>query len=702
MGAPVRKPAISAIIFINLGLVLCIILTFYMYSNSYSDTLQSQNITEITNINQSVAKISYSFYNNQKTKMGDITQYINNHETTVDEALMFIAEANSDVNADYEIIGTDYNGFVSVMKDGKFQPVSYVSGDYSNLKTIFESKDITNTEVLCTPEFTDQYTATKCFGLYRHIVLQGKNYTLMGVYKISNFAGLIDLDGGYKDCSTILMSISGDYVFGSSRFKSSNLFRYFYVYNGLSLDQMNEDAAAFAQGNKNIFYYKNSENKDCVYVISPVQSSEWYAVTCVTLDSFHRKNTDLTFNISIAVLMLAMLAFNVLWMRHSNSELKKSMAREIEASNAKTDFLSRMSHDIRTPLNVIIGSAFLAQKEKNPEPTVKYLHNIEESCQFLSSLVNDILDLNKVEVGKMELHPEPYSLPQLENSLEAIIAPLCKEKQLTLTMSGLDGNETYLLDRVRTNQIFFNLLSNSVKYTPAGGHIGFDCTVIQKEPQKELVFRIYDDGEGMSEEFQEHMFEAFTQETRKENTKIHGTGLGLAIVNNLVKLMHGTIQVKSALNQGTVFTITLPVEQVNATAMVNETISLDVLKQKKVLLCEDNKINAEIAVAMLQEKGMIVTIAENGQQAVDVFAQSTLHQYDVILMDMQMPIKTGIEAAKEIRSMSREDAATTPILAMTANAYDADVKNCINAGMNGHISKPISPEIMYQTIAKVL
>lgn len=693
------------IFLINLVLTAAIIAVFFFNMSNYQKKLQEQNIDDITNINQASANISSAFFLNQQNRLADAVQYISLHNFNVNDAVSYICDANSDVNSSYELISKNAKGYAAVTKDAGFAAVDYSSADYAVLKKLFTATDTQDTTIKCTPEFTDQYTASKSFALYQHLKLSDGNiYTLMAVYKSSGFAGLIELTGGYQDISTSLINISGDYIFGSSSFKSDNLFKYFYDYSELTLDEKNAELEAFASESKNVFYFKDSEYRDCVYITAPVKNTEWYCVTCVPLSSFRSSRMDMTFIISLSALLLGMMIFNVLWMKHVNMQLRTSVAREMEASAAKTDFLSRMSHDIRTPLNVINGSVVLAEKEKNPEATARYLNHIEQSSKFLSSLVNDILDLNKVESGKMELHPEPYSMLELKNSLSAIIDPLCQEKGLSFQISGFDSPEQYLLDPVRTSQIFFNLLSNAVKFTPSGGHIGMECTATDTDDgRKQLTFRVYDDGEGMSREFQNHMYETFAQENRSSDSTIHGTGLGLAIVHNLIKLMKGTISVESEVDQGTVYHITLIVDKTEKTSADHQPlISLDILKGRNVLLCEDNMINAEIAATMLKDKGMTVTHAINGRIGVDLFTQSAENSFDIILMDIQMPVLDGISAAREIRSLARKDSSEVPIIAMTANAYDTDVQNCLKAGMNGHISKPIDPPVMYQTIAEHL
>ena len=705
---PGRDGSVSTLL-VNLLLVCCIIAVFLLYNASYRGALHDQNVTDISNINQSAANISSAFFQNQQKRLADMAQYITLRCLSREGALTYICDSNSDAGSVFELVGADRTGNVALHAAGGFASVDYTNADYLGLAAILTASDRSRSQgIFCTPEFTDGYTARRSFALYTYLRLSESGgdtapYTLMAVFRSSDFAGLIDLNGGYDDLSTVLVTREGDYVFGSADFKSDNLFKYFYDFNGLSLDEKNSLAASFALSASGEYYYSDGRGRPCVFVYTRVPDTAWSCVSCVPLASFHSTGLNLRFTLWIAVLLTALMAYNVLWLDRANRRLKLSVRKEQEASAAKTDFLSRMSHDIRTPLNVIIGTTLLARREKNPPATRTYLDNIDQSGKFLLSLVNDILDLNKVSSGKMELHPAPYSLRAFGDSMSAIIAPLCREKGLTFTVSGCESEQAYLLDSVRVNQIFFNILSNSVKFTPAGGHVALSCSAVPApEGRTRLSFRASDDGTGMSEEFQAHMFEAFSQEQRADNLSGQGTGLGLAIVKNLTDLMGGDIRVESAPGRGTAFFISLTAADAPETAEARKAAdaSLAVLTGRRILLVEDNQINAEIAQTLLEDCGMTVDRAADGREGLDRFDASAPYYYDAVLMDLRMPVMNGLDAARAIRALPRPDAAGTPILAMTANAYDADVRNCLEAGMNAHLSKPIDPDAMFSALAR--
>jgi signal transduction histidine kinase/CheY-like chemotaxis protein/PAS domain-containing protein len=388
------------------------------------------------------------------------------------------------------------------------------------------------------------------------------------------------------------------------------------------------------------------------------------------------------------------------------SDLQQAKKEAEEANRAKTDFLSRMSHDMRTPLNGIIGMTYLNQQMNLPDKAKANLANIDKSSKFLLSLINDVLDMSKAENDSVQLNPEPYSYDQLSGYLDAVILPLIKEKNQKLVVHTDLVKEVPVVDELRINQILFNLISNAVKYTPENGTITAAFrNEIMDDHQLTMEFKISDTGIGMSEGFQKVLFDPFTQENRRDSEEMRGTGLGLAIVKKLVDLMHGTIRVESEIGKGSTFIVKMQAQYVSAeeashVQKQNEnsgehSVSLAGMH---ILMCEDHPLNRDIAKAILQEKGAIVYTADDGYLGVQEFENSAVGYYDCILMDIRMPVMDGLTATRTIRKMSRPDAAVVPIIAMTANAFTEDIKQCMDAGMNAHIAKPIDPDLMFRTI----
>lgn len=387
-----------------------------------------------------------------------------------------------------------------------------------------------------------------------------------------------------------------------------------------------------------------------------------------------------------------------------NRELQ-IIAKEAEsAAEAKSEFLSRMSHDIRTPMNAIMGLTHLAQEEDSIEQIQEYLHNIEVSTNFLLGLINDILDMSKIEHGDLKLKEDIFPRDEFINSIETVIGPLMREKNINFVIQMPKNAECIRADRLRFSQIFFNLLSNAAKFTPTGGTVEFSSELIEKKENKlKLRFHVKDDGIGMSEEFQKHLYDPFSQERSKLGDTVKGTGLGLPIVKSLVDIMGGNIQVNSQLGKGTEFIVDLTVEiaEKDEEKEQNNT-SVEDLKDARILLVEDNEINIYVAQLILEKAGCIVEVARDGKQALEQFLKSEEGYFKAILMDVRMPVMNGIEATREIRALPREDAGKIPVIAMTADAFDEERKQTLDAGMNYHLSKPINPQILYNVLSKYL
>ena len=392
-------------------------------------------------------------------------------------------------------------------------------------------------------------------------------------------------------------------------------------------------------------------------------------------------------------------------------ELKDAAEEAIKANRAKSEFLSRMSHDIRTPMNGIIGMTHIALEQENNPRTTDCLKKIGRSSDYLLGLINDVLDMSRIESGEIVLNPQPYPDEEFDEYMDSVLLPLADAKrQIFVPQKHVRQDIIPILDKLRFNQIIFNLVSNAIKYTPDGGSILYDGVSQIVGDQLELTITVSDNGQGMSESFQKILFEPFTQENRNDSSEKRGTGLGLAIVKKLVEVMNGTITVSSSPGKGTTFFLTLTFDSVpvgeqgktdsGSAAVDNADICR--LDRKHVLVCEDHPLNQEIARTLLEQQGASVETADNGKIGMELFMASPIGYYDVILMDVRMPVMDGYEATRSIRESDRADAKTVPIVAMTADAFEDDVRHCMEAGMDGHISKPVEPEIMYAKLAEVM
>ena len=380
-----------------------------------------------------------------------------------------------------------------------------------------------------------------------------------------------------------------------------------------------------------------------------------------------------------------------------------------KASQAKTDFLSNMSHDIRTPMNAIVGLTTLMENELDqPEKLAEHLHKLESSGQLLLGIINNILDMSRIESGKTTLSVEPMHLSQQLDQLSTMVRAQASEKAQTFTVSTHLRHENLLADPTRLNQVLMNILSNAVKYTPCGGHIRFEVEELPRnEHYAKYSFVVQDDGIGMSEAYQKTLFDPFTREERSGTNRVQGTGLGMAITKNIVDLMGGSISVESATGKGTRFEVVLefPIDTEadavpKAQALPEEPEDVSPLCGMNFLCAEDNAINAEILELLLESKGAHCKIYPNGQELVDAFASVKPGEYDMILMDVQMPVMDGLEAARRIRSSENPLGRVIPILAMTANAFLEDMQKSKEAGMDEHLSKPVDIDALEQTVKR--
>ena len=396
-------------------------------------------------------------------------------------------------------------------------------------------------------------------------------------------------------------------------------------------------------------------------------------------------------------------------LKEKNRLLEESVQQAQSASIAKTTFLNNMSHDIRTPMNAIIGFTNIALKQQ-PKPEVRdCLQKIRDSSDHLLTLINDVLDISRIESGNVKYAPAPVDITTVTEAVLHITNGFLINRDLQFLVHRANLENPYVLaDAVRIREILVNILSNAVKFTNDGGTICFETDYLPGEDDRHITlrYRVTDNGVGMSEEFVERIFEEFAQEDNGARTQYKGTGLGMAITRKYVELMGGTITVESQKGVGSAFTVELPLELTGEESISRQEqphMMRESLHGVRVLIAEDNDLNAEIAEIQLEEAGMKVTRVVDGQEAVETFAGRSADSFDLILMDIMMPRMNGYEATRAIRTMEgRPDGRTIPIIAMTANAFAEDVQRSLDVGMNGHLSKPIVMDEVVKTIARNL
>ncbi|MBR0288308.1 MAG: response regulator, partial [Selenomonadaceae bacterium] len=407
----------------------------------------------------------------------------------------------------------------------------------------------------------------------------------------------------------------------------------------------------------------------------------------------------------IFTLFIMFSIYNMMTKREKVLDIKRIEAEQ--SNKAKSTFLFNMSHDIRTPMNAIIGYVTLAKKESDISPTVKdYLTKIESSSEHLLALINDILEMSRIENGKFELEIDKFNLVNAMDEVHDLFATQMKTKDIIYNVACTVTNKTVMCDKNRLNRVLLNLIGNAYKFTQSGGTVTVTLNQIgEKNNIGSYELRVKDTGMGMTPEFAEKVFEAYTRDRTVSN--IQGTGLGMSITKSIVELMGGTIDVETELGKGTEFIVRVdfPIiddpDEEEVEQITDEKGELDFSKLK-LLLVEDNEVNREIASLILTEFGFGLDTAENGKIAVDKVAASKPGEYDAILMDVQMPIMNGYEATKKIRELPNPKLAQIPIIAMTANAFTEDIQTAKDAGMNSHIAKPLDIEKMIETLTEVL
>ena len=413
------------------------------------------------------------------------------------------------------------------------------------------------------------------------------------------------------------------------------------------------------------------------------------------------------YSLGFLITAVTMYAFNVTRQREvylaaymaaeererSQKEIEEALARAEAANAAKTVFLANMSHDIRTPINGIMGMVTLAKKEEMPEPVNTYVRKIDVASRHLLSLINDVLDMSRIESGKATIQCDPTDVRMIVDNCTSIIQGQMEGRELHFVpICGEMTHTRILADVLHLRRVLINILGNAIKFTPDGGTVTFTARETGFDGKTATFeFVVEDTGIGMSEEFLAHIFESFSQEHNSSRGRYQGTGLGMAISQQLVTLMGGTIDVASTLGQGSRFTVRIPFEVVSVSAEESPTpAAADTsLSGYRILLVEDNELNMEIAKTILEQEGVQVTAAENGREAVERFCACPPGSFDAILMDIMMPEMNGYEATEAIRRSGRPEGETVPIIAMTANAFAEDKIKAMEAGMNAHVAKPI-------------
>jgi len=447
--------------------------------------------------------------------------------------------------------------------------------------------------------------------------------------------------------------------------------------------------------------------------IMRLENSDWYIVQIFPEQAnrmmvSNANRIGIVLAIVLVVILAILLILTYLILNRSRLETQKALVQAEAASKAKTDFLFSMSHDIRTPMNAIIGFLhLLTEQQEEPARRKEYIRKMEDSSELLLSIINNVLEMSQIESGKTVLEETAWSAEQMMDSVCSLLVSQMQAKNITFEKTVEVQHPFVWCDMPKLQEVYLNILNNANKYTPAGGKVSMRLTEIPSDEEGYVVFKteIADNGIGISKEFMPHLFEAFSRENDTTHSKIAGTGLGMTIVKRLTELMGGTVEVESEIGKGTKLTVIIPHRIASETDIhggIPEEKALVDFSGKRILIAEDNDLNAEIATELLTEMGFEVERAQDGNICVSMMEQVEGGYYDLILMDIQMPNRNGYQAAEAIRKMDDPSKAGIPIVAMTANAFEEDKKNAYAAGMNAHLAKPVDIQKMTDTLMKIL
>ena len=836
----------SWIVMANIALMSAILVFVALYSNYERKENYRSQVEHFVNASIAMERVTGNYLEGEQQICDNWAQYINSLDLTLEEAAAYIRATHAKADTSAHLIDTEtMTGYSTRPKLNSTEDydVSYARmdlfGDGAWIAELGEAINITRT-------YTNPMNGEQSLAFCNRITVRDaesgekKQAYLLRIVPVSNLEEKwVFPKEEYGDEDFSIIDTEGSYVIRGRSFKSNSFFEFYKSYNQPGITAQNQLFSDILSGTGS-FNMQDSRGRECIVAHTPITSTKgWVLLSFAPVSNLNADTENWVLIGVISFGLLLLLATDFLYMHSVNKKLRV-MAREAAAANkAKTDFLSTMSHDIRTPMNAIIGLTTITEKNLGDrEAAADNLRKISLAGNHLLTLINDILDISKVESGKLNLSPITFPIVETMENLVNLSQPMIKEKNIIFSFRTNRIEKEYLYaDQLRLNQIYINILSNAIKYTMPGGRVSVDLREEQSEKDGcvKLIYRVEDTGIGMSPEFLEKMYQPFSRQTDSRVNSIQGTGLGLAITRQMVELMNGTIECQSEPEKGTTFTITLdlPVaekqleemridgvdaliadddpilletaadtleslgirtdransglealemirrrheagkdynvvildwkmpepdgietirrirKEINAPipilltsaydwsdieeeakaagangfiskplfrsglyGKINELLGTEVkvveptedysdLAGLNILIAEDNDINWEIISTMLSMFGITSERAENGRICVEKMTEAEEGRYDLIFMDIQMPEMNGLDATRQIRRLENSWAASVPIIAMTADAFSENVAECIQAGMNGHIAKPVDLKLVIKEIRRI-
>ncbi len=695
----------TMVIIVNVFIMIAMLIFVVLYSNTQSQNTAQRQIEHFENTTIAMERVTENYLEGEQRICDVWARYINSRNMTIDEAVSFIRISHVLPNASAHIVFLDsLSGLSSKARQDAPDDYSVSYARVSLLEDVRWISDI-GSSINISRAYTNPVNGEQSLAFCNLITLYDpdtdvpKDAILLRVLPISELEQKwIFPQEEYENAELSMIDADGNYIIKDHSFKNSNFFEFYRSYN--SGDTAAQELFEKITSSTGSFSMYNSRGEKCILAYTPIASkAEWVLLSFMPMNELNVNTENWMLVGIVSVGLLILFVFDLTVMLYFNQKLHAAAREAAFANQAKTDFLSTMSHDIRTPMNAIIGLTTIAKKNLDDTESVREnLQKITLASNHLLTLINDILDISKVESGKLILSPQTFSIVETVENLVNISQPMIKEKKIEFHFRISRMEKEYLYaDQLRLNQIYINILSNAIKYTEPGGHVSVDMH--EDESKKpgcvQLTYIVSDSGIGMSPEFMANMYQPFSRQTDSRVNSIQGTGLGLAITKKMVDLMNGTINCQSEPGKGTTFTVILdiPIAERQREDMV--------LEPMDVLIVDDDPILLETAADTLKSLGVTADCAESASKALEMITHrhETEQDYRIVILDWKMPDIDGIEMTRRIRSTVSPD---IPILLISA--YDrTDIEGAAKkAGANAFISKPLFRSTLYDTINDVL
>ena len=695
----------TMVIIVNVFIMIAMLIFVVLYSNTQSQNTAQRQIEHFENTTIAMERVTENYLEGEQRICDVWARYINSRNMTIDEAISFIRISHVLPNASAHIVFLDsLSGLSSKARQDAPDDYSVSYARVSLLEDVRWISDI-GSSINISRAYTNPVNGEQSLAFCNLITLYDpdtdvpKDAILLRVLPISELEQKwIFPQEEYENAELSMIDADGNYIIKDHSFKNSNFFEFYRSYN--SGDTAAQELFEKITSSTGSFSMYNSRGEKCILAYTPIASkAEWVLLSFMPMNELNVNTENWMLVGIVSVGLLILFVFDLTVMLYFNQKLHAAAREAAFANQAKTDFLSTMSHDIRTPMNAIIGLTTIAKKNLDDTESVREnLQKITLASNHLLTLINDILDISKVESGKLILSPQTFSIVEAVENLVNISQPMIKEKNIEFHFRISRMEKEYLyVDQLRLNQIYINILSNAIKYTEPGGHVSVDMR--EDESKKpgcvQLTYIVSDSGIGMSPEYMANMYQPFSRQTDSRVNSIQGTGLGLAITKQMVDLMNGTINCQSEPGKGTTFTVILdiPIAERQREDMV--------LEPMDVLIVDDDPILLETAADTLKSLGVTADCAESASKALEMISHrhETEQDYSIVILDWKMPDIDGIEMTRRIRSTVSPD---IPILLISA--YDrTDIEGAAKkAGANAFISKPLFRSTLYDTINDVL